>query len=704
MELSNQLLFIVSAGLFWIVAIGWLLHGMGKLRTAAAWLSAWMSIWIAGILVGADPSAAGSTLSSVFGTLFGALLLVGTYRFGDRPLPKILAPLAAVLTMAVATAGWLVPQSAGAVSSIVDVGLVGCAAGILIRDHTLDATLGPAERSIGPLFLVIVGLEALDWRHHGGGAPNETLGVWAAVGVTTGFLMINVVGERARAVADRQALKLESEAKILHGMSAAVPVGILLSDPDGRIELINERMCEHLGAEFGAADWEGRQAWELMEAVMGSLLPTERRLTSEYAPAFAADRTLAFAGQPFRFADGRTVMLSAHSVVGEDDRHLGRVWVSRDATEERRLTERIQHAERMETVGTLAGGLAHDFNNQLTAILGSTSLVRQSETLSEDSRVLLGELEEAAQHCADLTRGLLTFARREPADPHNIELSDVFDRVDTLLRPSLSPNIMFHRRIEAGAERVHADETQLQRVLTNLLVNARDAVAERGEIELSASPVQDGVEISVRDNGAGIDPATLRRVFDPFFTTKPSGDGTGLGLAIVYGIVEAHGARVDVDSEVGKGSVFCVSWPGPDLDSDHATTSAESAAVPPPGTRVLLAEDEPIVRRLITRSLERAGLHVTVVNDGDSAIAEFEKRPGDFDLVLFDYSMPGRNGLEAVQEVRQLRPGTPAAIMSGRPSTDRDQAWPNDLPLLLKPFSPERLLARLAELVSDVSA
>ena len=697
--MSEEFWWILPTGLVWVPLMAWLLHGFGRLRPGATWLAGWVCLWLAGLLVtvGELPDAGFRVAAArVFALSFGALLLAGTYPFSQQPVPRWLAAVTAGVTLVLGAMAYAGMPEAKWLTSLAGAGFLGLGAYRLFSRYTFSPEHGPAERTLGPLFLALAVRELVD----GDGANAVTMGAWLALAIVTAFTMIITVGERARRGARRGEAALDIERAVLAGMTEAVPVGILLSDPEGRIVRINEHLREQFRLEKPTEAWAGKIAWDLMEVAQQHLAPRDRSEVERYAGWIAKDRRRPLHAQELHFKDGRILVMSAHPVHGEDGEHLGRVWVSRDVTEESRVAERIQHAERMETLGTLTGGLAHDFNNQLTAILGNAALVREAPGLAVDDRRMLEDLEEAAQHCADLTRGLLTFARREPAEPGPVAVGAIVERVGSLLRPSIPAGVELRIQVEPDLPRIQADEVQFQRVLMNLLVNARDAVEGDGTVALTVQRAPDGVEVVVSDDGRGMEEATRRQMFDPFFTTKPVGEGTGLGLAIVYGIVEAHGGRIEIDTAPGDGTSFSVVWP---LAAETQATPARQP-VPMIAGRVLLAEDDPSVRRLVRRGLERSGLRVTAVEGGREAVETFEKRRDEFDIAVFDYKMPGATGLEALRRIRERAPGFPALVVSGHPESAGDEGWPTDVPLLLKPFDPRRLAERIAQVLADAAA
>jgi CheY-like chemotaxis protein len=370
----------------------------------------------------------------------------------------------------------------------------------------------------------------------------------------------------------------------------------------------------------------------------------------------------------------------------------------------------------METLGTLAGGVAHDFNNQLTAILGNARLALDSVPDDPELRATLLELERAAEHCAQLTRGLLTFARRAPARQQAIDAERAVFEVVALLRPTLPQSIAIRIEKDPGLLAGLGDPTQIQQILLNLCVNARDAIGEAGQITIEARNRTLRAEdcagrpnarpgrflaLSVRDDGAGMDARTLARIFDPFFTTKPLGAGTGLGLAIVYGLVRANQGWIEVESEPGRGSLFRVWLPAAEAEEGPFEAAAGAAARRSGSERVLLAEDEPLVRRVARMALEREGYTVVEACDGQEAVECLRARGPRVDLAILDLSMPRMGGLEALVELRRLAPDLPVILTSGHFS---DAAPSPDADFLPKPYRPDALAERVRALLDARSS
>ena len=503
----------------------------------------------------------------------------------------------------------------------------------------------------------------------------------------------------------RQADELAGERVTLRAILESAPVGIFLVDRSWRNTVVNHLGCQHLGIGDPSA-LLGRTAREGLFTYLGNvrepeaLLETMRRVQAE--PTLVVDGFEFTLGQPVE----RTLSAFSGPVLTETGELVGRVFVTRDVTQERTLEEQLRQSQKMETLGTLAGGVAHDFNNQLTAILGNARLALDAVPDEPELRATLLELERAAEHCAQLTRGLLTFARRAPARQQAIDPARLLEEVGALLRPTLPQAIALRIEAEATLRPGLGDPTQIQQILLNLGVNARDAIGDAGEIAIgargrtltpeecagraSARPGQ-FVVFSVRDDGAGMDARTLERIFDPFFTTKPLGAGTGLGLAIVYGLVRANQGWIEVESEPRRGSLFRVWLPAAEAPLPSEALP-EALARRAGSERILLAEDEPPVRRVARLALEREGYTVLEAADGLEAVEWLRSATEPPDLAVLDLSMPRMGGLEALAELRALLPGLPVILTSGHSS---DASPVPDVEFLPKPYRPGALAERV---------
>ncbi|MGZ8414295.1 MAG: hybrid sensor histidine kinase/response regulator [Gemmatirosa sp.] len=371
-----------------------------------------------------------------------------------------------------------------------------------------------------------------------------------------------------------------------------------------------------------------------------------------------------------------------------------------DVTERVLLESRLRDAQKMEAVGQLAGGIAHDFNNLLTIITGCGDLALDALPPHAPVRADVDEMLGAAMRGAELVRQLLAFGRRQHLRPEALSLHALLEERAPMFARMLGERHAVRLDLAPDAGAVLVDPGQLDQVLLNLVLNARDAMADQCDGTLTLGTrrvVEQGVELValiVRDTGAGIDAAEQARIFEPFFTTKPIGRGSGLGLATVHGIVAQSGGSVAVSSTPGGGATFTVHLPAAPRAPERVVEPAHAAAPPPPlsDVTVLLAEDEPMVRRAVRRVLERQGCTVLEATDGGDALRVHDACGGAVDLLLTDVTMPGMGGAELASQLRTGRPDLPVILMSGyAEDADIVHALAGAAAFLAKPFATDAL-------------
>jgi signal transduction histidine kinase len=375
--------------------------------------------------------------------------------------------------------------------------------------------------------------------------------------------------------------------------------------------------------------------------------------------------------------------------------------------ERERMENRLHQSQRLEGLGMLAGGVAHDFNNLLCVILNCAAFAAEATADNEQVQEDVGAIIKAAEQAAELTRQLLIFGRRDRVQLKALDLNVVVAEVQSLLTCSIGEHVQLVVHPSAGLPPVHADRSQIEAVLVNLVVNARDAMPGGGilTIELGVThldhegtgllpPLSPGryVTVSVSDTGIGMDPGVVARIFEPFFTTKPQGHGTGLGLATVHGIVTGAGGALSVQSAPGAGTTIRTFFPAAE---ELASADPATALTPGPGGRgetILVVEDEPAVLRVVTRILQRNDYSVMAAANGTQALALAADR--EFDLLLTDVVMPGISGLELADRVRQTHPRASVLLMSGYSAdlAGPGHAFRADLPLVQKPVTERALL------------
>jgi two-component system cell cycle sensor histidine kinase/response regulator CckA len=428
----------------------------------------------------------------------------------------------------------------------------------------------------------------------------------------------------------------------------------------------------------------------------------------------------------FRRLDGSEVQVEVRAIAfldhGSPSAHL----VIRDITERlaaeqaaRQVEERLQQAQRMEAVGALAGGVAHEVNNMMGVILGFSDFLLRDESLPAGCIADVQEIMKAADRAAAVTRQLLAFGRRAVHRPREVDLGAVLQGAEPVLRRLLGVGRQLSLEVD-GVLPVWADPAQLEQVVVNLALNARDAMPDGGTLTISAlertlsgdetecATVPPGRYTTVRvsDTGAGIDPAVQAKIFDPFFTTKPLGQGTGLGLAAAQGIMKQHNGCIVVSSAPGEGAVFTLylpQVPAADPVEGRNVSRRVPADAAPSGLTVLVVDDEPAVCAIAARSLEEGGFRVLQAHDGGDAL-EIIDRHGPPDLVLTDLTMPGIGGAELARRLKQRWPQLPVLFMSGH-SVDEyhlQTATQPDILLIEKPFSPGVLVATVTLALSRV--
>jgi signal transduction histidine kinase/CheY-like chemotaxis protein len=390
--------------------------------------------------------------------------------------------------------------------------------------------------------------------------------------------------------------------------------------------------------------------------------------------------------------------------------------VHNDISERKRLEEQLRHSQKMEAIGTLAGGVAHDFNNILTAIIGYGSLLQMKIGPTSPLRSSVDQILASTERAANLTQRLLTFSRKQNAVLKPVDLNAIVGRVDNLLGRLIGEDIDIRLHLHPTGLCVQADAGQIEQVLMNLATNARDAMPRGGVLSLTTETITIDesfirahgygkvgpyVLLMVSDTGQGMDRETQKRIFDPFFTTKEVGKGTGLGLAIVYGIIKQHNSFINVYSEPKIGTTFKLYFPllGMAVEEPAGLTHHE----PRSGSAVILvAEDDADVRQLTRMVLENFGYTVIEALDGEDAVLQFTGHQDMIQLLLLDVIMPRKNGKEAFEEIRKIKPDVKVIFTSGYPAdVIRQKGVLDETDLFLfKPASPRETLRMVQNALS----
>jgi two-component system, cell cycle sensor histidine kinase and response regulator CckA len=481
---------------------------------------------------------------------------------------------------------------------------------------------------------------------------------------------------------------------------------LVVASPNGYFRRVNPAFSETLG--HAASELTAVPFIEFVH-------PDDRARTDDaFASLLRGTRLDAFENR-YRRKDGEYRVLSWRATC---DPVTGDVYaVARDITAQRSTEAQLRQAQKMEAVGQLAGGVAHDFNNLLLAILGNVELAMTNVPPDSELSEYLREIEGAGTRAADLTNRLLAFSRRQPFRPSAIDLNQAIRGLMKLLKRLLPENIAIDLIPGHNLAAVSADATQLEQVIVNLCVNARDAMENGGRLTIETENIlingrycethpwaKPGryVLLTVSDTGLGMTAEVRERAFEPFFTTKGAHQGTGLGLATVYGIVQQHGGMIQVYSELGEGTTFKLFLPA---DVRLATDVGDKIeAMPPRGQEtILLAEDEERVRRVVVQILERAGYRTLLAVDGLDAIRLLREGKEPVHLALLDVVMPGLGGPETWEQLKSLRRGLRVLFTSGYADDRYLSRLPPDAEVVGKPFRAEELLTRIRKKLDEGS-
>jgi PAS domain S-box-containing protein len=449
--------------------------------------------------------------------------------------------------------------------------------------------------------------------------------------------------------------------------------------PDGRVIDFNAQFApgERLrrDAVIGQLFWETAWFRDRPEIVAAWPMRLQAALASDACHLYQ-DQFSSPEGEP-RWAEA-----SVHALRDELGRNEGFVVQATDTTEKRRAEalraaaeQQLRDAQQLHAIGTLASGIAHDFNNILGAIRGNVVLAVDSLPHRHAALQPLEQIERASQRGRSLVRQILAFGRKEVGELKLEALQPLIEEAVALLVPTIPPSVRVRIQLASAPVWARVNESQFHQVLMNLCTNAWQALPEHaGEVTIGLEQLADGTaRIWVTDTGIGMDAGTLRRVFEPFFTTKPVDQGTGLGMSVVHGIVSAHGGTVAIDSEPGCGTTVHVHLPAAeagqadrtsDSPSDRLQVPMKAAAV---GTacHVLYLDDDEVTTPVAGQLLRRGGFHVTTHLDSNAALAALLDPALKFDIVVTDYNMPGRNGLDVIRSLRQFAPAMPVVLTSG---------------------------------------
>jgi len=514
--------------------------------------------------------------------------------------------------------------------------------------------------------------------------------------------------ERAR---QRQALRRQE--RLLRQIIDANPSLIFVKDWDGRFVLVNEATAAIYGTTVDGLVGKTDADFNPNRDEVAHFLRDDREVMSAGRPKLITEEPVTNpATKETRWFQTIKVPLAL-----PDDDSPKLLGVATEITERKRLEEQLLQSQKMEAVGQLAGGVAHDFNNILTAIVGYADLLA-AEFSDTNSRHLedLEEIRKAARRAAALTRQLLAFSRKQVLEPRIIDLNGVVVNLEKMLRSLISENIALRTHLATDLAAARADPNQIEQVIMNLAINARDAMPEGGSLTIETGnarldeayarqhvSVVPGayVMLAVSDTGCGMDEHTKARIFEPFFTTKPPGRGTGLGLSTVYGIVKQSGGNIWLYSETNKGTTFKIYLPAVQAVPEDIGKPAAAERPPKGGGTVLLVEDDEQLRRLTHRALAAQGYTVLEAERGSMALDIARRHKGPIDLLLTDVVMPDMNGPKLAEMLRKARPKLRVLFMSGYPdgAITNQGVLEHGVAYLAKPFTTEAIARKVRDVL-----
>jgi len=456
---------------------------------------------------------------------------------------------------------------------------------------------------------------------------------------------------------------------LMDSIFSAITDLVVLIDRDYRIVKTNRATCNSAGKV--AEDVVGMHCYEILQ--------NEQNVCEGCPAKRVLEKGKPSSAEIKRIGDDTVAAVSAFPVFNADKTVDMVVVHARDITEERSLQEQLLQSQRLESIGRLTGGIAHDFNNILQGIIGYTSLLLATDELTEQQAADLEKITQLADRAVQMTKQLLLFSRKTSTEAIPLDLNELVAETAAVVDRTMAKQISVETVLDRSIGTIDGNPGQIQQVLMNLCINARDAMPDGGKLTIETRTLTfdeqychihpdarpgSFVAIAVSDDGVGMDAQTQGRIFEPFFTTKEPTEGTGLGLSVTYGIVKNHGGFISVHSEPGLGTTVQVCLPRRPA-VDKSTLSAEPAEVPGGTETVLIADDEAAILDLSGRWLEERGYRVVLAQSGEEAVEIFDKKHDEISLVVLDLAMPGIDGIEAFKKVKEIEPGVRVIFCSG---------------------------------------
>jgi PAS domain S-box-containing protein len=546
-------------------------------------------------------------------------------------------------------------------------------------------------------------------RADGSPAWLEAVGTNLLADATIGGIVLNArdVSERKRA--DRELRESEERYRDLFDNASDL---VCMTAPDGSLLYVNQAWQQ--GTGYSEDEIGSMQLFDLVH-------PDSREYYRQVLERVLSGERLDHVELVFVPKEGTPITVEGNLSCTFKDRQPSVIrGIYRDVTERKRVEDHLRRAERMQAAGKLAGGVAHEVNNMMTGVIGFSEFVLRSLDESDVRRSDVEEIIKAGTRAADVTRQLLAFTRQQFLQPQVLEINAVVGDMEKMLRRSLGENHILQLDLSPDAGHIRADRGQLEQVLINLILNARDAIADHGRVSIQTTPATwDGayaqrhggvdlplgryVMLAVSDTGCGMNHEVQARIFEPFFTTKAIGQGTGLGLSTVYGIVKQSGGYVWVYSEPGEGSVFKIYLPAAQAELPQPPGRQEAEEPRGGSETILVIEDEDVVRNLACRGLRDHGYEVVEARNGVQALQHVKRNPGSVDLVISDVVMPEMGGRELGQRLVQMEPDLPVLYMSGYTGEDVVQRGLLDpgAPFQQKPFTPASLATKVRAMLDQ---
>jgi two-component system, cell cycle sensor histidine kinase and response regulator CckA len=504
-----------------------------------------------------------------------------------------------------------------------------------------------------------------------------------------------------------QSSKLEHQTVVLNALQDHSPLATVVHDANGKILLTNTAFTELFG--YKPSETLGRHVDDILSAPEGE---EASQFTQQVLVEPISTQTVRLRRNKTRVT---VEMMGIPFLV--KSKLVGGIGLYRDITRQKKLEEELLLAQKLQAVGHLAGAVAHDFNNSLGVVQGYSEFILERLSKDDPLRQSVQEIAKACDRATELTKQLLTFGRKQVIQPRATDLVSLVNDLSSMLSRLIGEHIQLAVYAASHVSAVTVDPGQLEQVIINLAVNARDAMAQGGKLSISVAnryveayddgkssiPAGRYVSLAIADTGTGISPEILAHIFDPFFTTKDKSKGTGLGLATAYGIIQQANGFITVDTREGLGSTFTILLPATDLHVEHREKVPERTGMPRGSETILVVEDEPVLRKMIVDFLESSGYKVLNAESASEAVGHVQLFPGTIDLVLTDIVMPDMNGADLARFLCALRPELRVLYMSGYSDGALGDKFvlPKDVAFLQKPFSRLKLAHKLREILDS---